>query len=182
MARLRFVVCAAAVILVLSHRAAEAQSARPIYRVDAAGVGSCYDADLSLMLPGHVFACLEVGSLEVFFPDPPEGVAPRERVVLLGDRLDDFSAGACKYLLSNVLGKDVMLAFDAVMRNAAGALLAYVYLPADGTCVNLKVIRDGNARAAPEALFQFREEFEMNEKLAREAHRGIWAQWPGRSP
>ncbi len=153
-------------------------SAPPPYRVDVAGVGSCYDADLSLMLPGHVFAYLQPGLLEVYFPQPAEGIGQRERVQPLGDQIDGFAGAASGYVIETVLGKDVLLAFDSSMRSPSGALLAYIYL-LDGTCVNLVLIRGGSARVAPpEVSFQFRDEFEMYEKQARDKRRGMWARLP----
>ncbi|MGA2764267.1 MAG: thermonuclease family protein [Spirochaetia bacterium] len=151
------------------------EAAGRLYRVDLAGVGSCYDADLSLMLPAHVFAYLEPGALEVYFPNPPAGINQREKVFLLGDQTDNFPGEGSRFLINAVLGHDVLLAFDAVSRSASGTLLAYVYLPSDGTCVNFKLIRDGLTRVSPpDAAFQFRAEFEMYQQQAKENRRGIW--------
>jgi len=152
---------------------ADAESDSALYSVDRAGIGSCYDADLSLMLPGRVFALLSPGTVEVFFPHPPQGIAERERVVLLGDRIDAFPEGASRYMLRNVVGKDVLLAFDSTLRSPSGSLFAYIYLPEDGTCVNFKLVHDGLAAVA-EQDFQFRREFEMYEQQAREKHWGVW--------
>jgi len=172
--RARACIVPAALILVLC-LPASAESPQGLYRVDLSGVGSCYDADLSLMLPGHVYAYLEPGALEMFFPQPPSGISRWERVILLGDETKDFAGDASRYIAEAVLGRDVLLAFDAVSRNSAGALLAYAYLPDDGTCVNLKLIRDGCARVvAPGVSFQFREEFDMYEQQARDKRKGIW--------
>lgn len=156
---------------------AVADNAGEFYRVDLAGVGSAYDADLSLMLSGHVFAYLDSGALEVYFPRTPAGINARERVLLLGVDSVDFSARASRFLLRSVLGKDVLFAFDSVSRISSSALLAYVYLPEDGTCINVSLIRSGLARvASPEIAFQFKSEFEMYEQQAREKHKGIWRQ------
>ena len=166
--------CLAAAILATAGLPAAAD-VTSLYRVDQAGIGSCYDADLSLMLPAHVFAYLEAGTLEVSIPHPPAGITSRERVLLLGDLTDPFPAEASRYLVKEVLGKDVLLAFDSTMRSALGALLAYVYLPKEGTCVNFELVRNGLARvASPEVAFQFRSEFEMYEKQAKDKHKGIW--------
>lgn len=153
-----------------------AGDAQGLYRVDLSGIGSCYDADLSLMLQGHVYAYLEPGALEVYFAQPPEGLRHWERVLPAGDEASNFAGDASRYIVDAVLGKDVLLAFDAVLRDFSGALLAYVYLPADGTCVNLKLIRDGNARVVPPGVaFQFRDEFQMYEQQAKDKRRGVWA-------
>lgn len=86
-----------------------------------------------------------------------------------------FRPEASRYLVKEVLGKDVLLAFDSTMRSALGALLAYVYLPKEGACVNFELVRNGLARvASPEVAFQFRSEFEMYEKQAKDKHKGIW--------
>jgi len=172
--QLRVVLLAMAVVL--PGRQSAIGNAQGLYRVDLAGIGSCYDADLSLMLSAHVFAYLEPGTLEVSFPHPPMGISPRERVSLLGDFGAGFSAGASKYILEAVLGKNVLLAFDSAARDASGALLAYVYLPEDGSCVNVTLIRTGLARVAPDVTFQFRSEFETYQQQAREKRRGTWQQ------
>jgi len=172
--RFRFLIFAGVLAFSVITRCA-AENTKELYRVDEAGIGSCYDADLSLMLSGHVFAYLEAGALEVYFPRPPQGINTRERVELLGDRIDSFPAEASRYILRNVLGKDVLLAFDSVIRNASGNLTAYLYMPGDGTCVNFKIVRDGLAPVAPAGeVFQFRREFEMYEQEARAKHRGVW--------
>ncbi|HUI71176.1 MAG TPA: thermonuclease family protein [Spirochaetia bacterium] len=155
---------------------ASAGSNQQLYRVDIAGIGSCYDADLSLMLAGHVFAYVQPGALEVYLPEPPRGFSQRERVVPLGDAIDDFSSLGSQYFIDAVLGKNILLAFDSTTRDPSGALLAYIYLPRDGTCVNLRLVRDGYARVSPaDVVFQFRGEFEMYEQQARDKGKGIWA-------
>jgi len=148
-----------------------------LYRVDIANIGSCYDADLVRMLEAHVYAYLEPGVLDVFLARPPDGLHQRERIVLIGDAAGgDVPAAGSMSLRSQVLGRDVLLAFDSVLRDPAGRLYCYVYLPDDGTCVNLKLIRDGLARLdrAPPS-FQFFQEFDMSEQQAREKKKGIWA-------
>jgi len=126
------------------------------------------------MLSAHAFAYLEPGALEVSFPQPPLGFRARERVALLGDLTSSFSARASRYLVDTVVGKNVFLAFDSEMRDSSGSLVAYVYLPDDGSCVNLTLIRSGLARVVPDANFQFRSEFEMYEQKAKEKRLGIW--------
>jgi endonuclease YncB( thermonuclease family) len=159
----------------LSLTSAAAEDVQGLYRVDLLGIGSCYDADLWLMLPAHAYAYLEAGTLEVRVPNPGGGIKVQERVIFLGDNKKDFSAQASRYIQKHVLGKDVLLAFDSLSRSADGSLPAYIYLPDDGTCVNLELIRNGFARvASPEVQFQFRPEFEMYEKQARNNRKGIW--------
>jgi len=172
-AALHLVFCAALALCALPRSFAD--NPPVIYRVDVAGLGSCYDADASLMLAGHVLAYLAPGALEVFSPHPPEGVKSREEVVLLGDTITDFPAVANRYLVESILGRDVLLAFDARLRSSTGALLAYVYRRADGNCVNFTLIREGMVRIAPpEVAFQFRAEFEMYQEQAVAGQRGIW--------
>ena len=96
--------CLAAAILATAGLPAAAD-VTSLYRVDQAGIGSCYDADLSLMLPAHVFAYLQAGTLEVSIPHPPAGITSRERVLLLGDLTDPFPAEASRYLVKEVPGK-----------------------------------------------------------------------------
>lgn len=163
--------------LLMGSVAAEAQESDGLYRVDLANVGSCYDADLARMLEAHVYAYLEPGVLDVFLPRPPAGLRPRERIVLIGNtRGKDFPAAGSGSLRSQVLGKDVLLAFDSVLRDSLGRLAAYVYLPEDGTNVNLKLIRDGLARVDRDWFsFQFLQEFVTNEQQAQDRKRGLWA-------
>jgi Staphylococcal nuclease homologue len=154
---------------------AEADPQGALYRVDRAGIGSCYDADVSLMLAGHVFAYLAAGALEISFSHPPAGINARESVLLLGDMRAGFPEAASRYILQSVLGKDVLLAFDSTLRSATGALLAYVYLREDGSCVNFTLVRNGLAAVArPDVPFQFRSEFDMYERQAMAKRRGIW--------
>lgn len=168
-----FLLCAALSLGAAPSLAAD--GAAGLYRVDLVGLGSCYDADTSLMLAGHVFAYLAPGALEISFSNPPAGINAREEVILLGDSIRDFPARASRYLLQSALGKDVLLAFDANLRSPTGALLAYVYRREDGNCVNFTLIRDGLAQVAPqEDDFEFRAEFEMYQKQAMGAERGIW--------
>ncbi len=163
--------------LLLSSAAADAQGAEGLYRVDLANIGSCYDADLARMLEAHVYAYLEPGVLDVFLPRPPAGLRQRERIVLIGNLGGrDFPAAGSDFLSSQVLGKDVLLAFDSVLRDPSGRLACYVYLPEDGTNVNLKLIRDGSARVDRDSFsFQFLQEFVTNEQQAKDRKRGIWA-------
>ena len=160
--------------IVLPSIFAVAEDVQGLYYVDRLGIGSCYDADLSLMLPAYAYAYLEAGTLEVRFSNPPSGFPLRERVVLLGDSRDDFSAQGSGYIQKYVLGKEILLAFDSVTMSADGSFPVYVYLAGDGTCVNFELVRHGLARVAPRVPFQFRSEFEMYEKQAREKRRGIW--------
>ena len=174
--RLPFV--AAAFVIVLARPAASfAQSPAGLYRVDVENVASVYDADLTRMLPAHVYAYLEPGTLDVFVARPPEGIRQRERITFIGNQLSaGLPRAASEYLMSQLLGRDVLLAFDSVMRDGSGRLLCYVYLPDDGTCVNLRMIRDGFTSVDRDSFpFHFLQEFSMDEQQAREKKRGIWA-------
>ncbi|HVO38832.1 MAG TPA: thermonuclease family protein [Spirochaetia bacterium] len=174
-----FTVSAALVaVFLLSGASTGAQGADGLYRVDLANIGSCYDADLARMLDARVYAYLEPGVLDVSLPHPPAGLQQRERVVLIGNsRGKDFPAAGSNSLRLQVLGKDILLAFDSVLRDSSGRLACYVYLPEDGTNVNLKLIRDGDARVDRDSPdFQFFQEFAANEQQAKDRKRGMWAQ------
>jgi endonuclease YncB( thermonuclease family) len=129
------------------------------------------------MLEAHVYAYLEPGVLDVLLSRPPAGLRKRERIVLIGNAGGkDFAAAGSDSLRSQVLGKDVLLAFDSVLRDSSGRLACYVYLPEDGTNVNLRLIRDGLARVDRDSFsFQFLQEFVTNEQQAKDRKRGIWA-------
>lgn len=74
-------------------------------------------------------------------------------------------------------GQDVRLECDWQRTDRCGRTLAYLYL-ADGTFVNAEIVRQGFGFAYTKYPFKHLEEFHANEREARAATRGLWAQEP----
>jgi hypothetical protein len=86
----------------------------------------------------------------------------RERLLLLGDLTDDFPPEAGRYLVKEVLGRDVLLPLESTARSAVGAH-SRLLLPAErGDQSHFESLRNGLALAASSKVaFQFRSESEM---------------------
>jgi len=99
--------------------------------------------------------------------DTPETVRPNHPVEWMGPE-----ATAANEAL--VAGKTVYLEKDVSETDSYGRLLRHVYL-ADGTMVNLELVRQGYAHAGsypPDVKHQ--ERLDQAEREAREAGRGLW--------
>ncbi len=99
--------------------------------------------------------------------DTPETVDPR--------RPDGcFGAEATKELRRLMSGGEVLLQYDVDRADRFGRTLAYVFL-ADGTFVNLDLVRRGFARVltVPPNVAHA-EEFRAAEREARQANTGLW--------
>jgi micrococcal nuclease len=106
--------------------------------------------------------------------DTPETVDPRKPVQC-------FGVEASKKNKELVEGKSVRLEKDISERDKYSRLLRYVW--ADGTLINLELVKQGFARSysyPPDVKYQ--EEFLAAEKEAREAGRGLWGACPITSP
>ena len=100
--------------------------------------------------------------------DTPETVDPRRGVQCFGPE----ASKANKLLVE---GQRVRLVADVEDRDKYGRMLRYVYL-ADGTFVNLELVRQGYAPAytyPPNVAYT--EEFRTAAREARAAKRGLWA-------
>ncbi len=100
--------------------------------------------------------------------DTPESVKPDTPVQCFAKQASAANARL-------VRGQDVRLRFDAERRDRYGRLLAYVYRADDGTFVNERLLRDGDARPlwiAPNTRFAAR--FAAVAAAARKADRGLW--------
>ena len=99
----------------------------------------------------------------------PESVDPRRSVQCFGKEASDYN----KQLVE---GKKVKLVKDISEVDKYGRLLRYVYL-ADGTFVNLTLVRNGYARAStfpPDVHFS--KLFVAAEREAREEGKGLWSE------
>lgn len=114
------------------------------------------------------------------------GEASEETTVrLLGidaPELTDVSTGrpahwadrARKYVEARAAGKTVTLRLEPTQsRDRYDRLLAYVYL-SDGDCLNLDIVRDGQAYADRRFRHSYRPQYEMAENEARRKKRGLW--------
>jgi micrococcal nuclease len=87
-----------------------------------------------------------------------------------------FAREAAAFTRTALSGRTVRLEYEAAERyDRYGRTLAYVFL-ADGTCFNRELVRQGYARAYTRFPFQQQEQFVADERAARAAGRGLWAQ------
>ena len=94
----------------------------------------------------------------------------------IGDDPEAFGREATEVNRKLLEGGEVLLVKDVSERDRFGRLLRYVY--ADGILVNAEIVREGYARAV---VFPPDNEhagcFAALEAEAREARRGLWADW-----
>jgi len=112
---------------------------------------------------GHVAAApndrVTVRLLGVDAPDPPSS---------------HWSAEATKYLTARLASREVVLRLDGTQtRDSDGRLLALVYVT-DGDCLNVDIVRDGQAYADRRVKHAMRSPVEQAEKDARAKKRGLW--------
>jgi micrococcal nuclease len=106
--------------------------------------------------------------------DTPETKKPNTPVQCYGPEATSFT----KSLLAD--GTPLHLERDIVARDDFGRMLAYVYLAADGTFVNLQIIRKGFARPltiAPNSAHA--DEFVDAARTAEADNIGLWAACTG---
>ncbi|WP_428938964.1 thermonuclease family protein [Fontivita pretiosa] len=85
-----------------------------------------------------------------------------------------WAAEARDYVRARTLGRAVTLRLESTQtRDRYGRLLAYVYL-SDSDCLNLDLIRDGQAYADRRFRHSYRPQYEMTENEARKKGRGLW--------
>jgi endonuclease YncB( thermonuclease family) len=86
----------------------------------------------------------------------------------------DAPTSAITYLSARVAGKSAVLRLEPTQtRDHHGRLLAYLYL-SDLDCLNLDMIRDGQAFADRRYRHTYRPQFELAEAEARKKQRGLW--------
>jgi nuclease-like protein len=85
-----------------------------------------------------------------------------------------YAANSHGYLVSSLAGKTVILKLDPLQtRDAAGHLLAYVYLT-EGDCLNADIVRAGQGRADRRQKHSMQAVFDAAETDARKRGRGMW--------
>lgn len=84
------------------------------------------------------------------------------------------SSEALQYLIRNLKGKRVTLAFDHQERDRHGRLLAYLYLP-DGRLLNKVLLEKGLVAVYRKFDFSLKEEFLAAEAVARSSKLGLWS-------
>ena len=87
---------------------------------------------------------------------------------------DYWADRAAAYTRGRTEGKFVTLQLDAPQtRDKYDRLLAYVYL-SDTDCLNIDLVRDGQAYADRRFKHSFKPQYEMAENEARKKQRGLW--------
>jgi len=90
------------------------------------------------------------------------------------DRPAHWAERSRTYLQARIEGKSVTLRLEPIeTRDRDDRLLAYVYLT-DGDCINLDLIRDGQAYADRRFKHSYRPQYEQAENEARKKDRGLW--------
>ena len=103
--------------------------------------------------------------------DAPEVAHSREPADCFGDAARRANA-------IMVLGKKVTLRYEGETVDHYGRLLAYVFLP-DGTCVNLEMVKSGNASIYRTVeRFGMLPEFIRAQREAIKERRGLWGACP----
>jgi micrococcal nuclease len=101
--------------------------------------------------------------------DTPESVKPGTEVECYGK---EASANTAELLPG---GTEVVLERDVEVRDRYDRLLAYVYRASDGVFVNLAMVDQGYAQAAPYPPNEaYSDEFAAATRDARENGRGLW--------
>jgi endonuclease YncB( thermonuclease family) len=91
-----------------------------------------------------------------------------------GSHPDHWADRAAAYTRGRAEGKFVTLQLDPPQtRDTYDRLLAYVYL-SDTDCLNMDLVRDGQAYADRRFKHSFRPQYEMAENEARKKQRGLW--------
>ncbi len=115
----------------------------------------------------------------------PEGTGDETVVRLVGldaPEMLDPSTGkpahwaeqSTRYVQARAGGRPVTLRLEPIQtRDRFGRLLAYVYL-SDSDCINIDMIRDGQAYADRRFRHSYRPQYEQAESEARRKQRGLW--------
>jgi len=150
MTRFSFAVLALATIVVATPPAARAQP-----QADACRIAHVIDGD--------TFNCTDGRKVRLLLVDAPEA-----------GRFGNIARRALSTLIP--VGSDVTLETDSLPRDAAGRVLAYVYI-SDGRMVNDILIREGFAFFKPSREnSRYAPQLRSAEEKAREEHRGVWAE------
>jgi micrococcal nuclease len=85
-----------------------------------------------------------------------------------------WAENATRYLRARTEGKTVSLKLEPIeTRDKYDRLLAYIYL-GDSDCINMDLVRDGEAYADRRFKHSYRPQFEQAENEARTKKRGLW--------
>jgi micrococcal nuclease len=118
------------------------------------------------VLDGDTIVVAGVGTVRYLGIDTPELHHPRKPVQRFAER----ARRANQRLVD---GAEVRLVTDVETSDAYGRLLAYVYR--DGAMVNMKLVRQGYARAFPfSPNLHHAATFDALERRARRQHLGLW--------
>ena len=160
-------------MLILGAAGAGAEGARRplVYDVTVAGLQCCHGADMRLMTPATVTGHVDGDTFKVSIADPPYGMRTEETVRLMGidtPEMDEPEGMEARdHVVRTVGAGRVYLAFDFRRRDRYDRLLAFVYLPPDGTLLNAELIEECLAELYRyDDLMYFYEAFEDLERSA----------------
>ena len=139
-----------------------------------APISHVYAQLVTRVIDGDTLVVQGVGMVRLIGVDTPETVDPRRPVQFFGKEASEFMRRVAQ-------GKVVRLEFDAERKDRYGRTLAYVYLP-DATFLNAEIVKQGYGHAYTVFPFRHRDQFRGDERVAREAERGLWASKPAAAP
>jgi endonuclease YncB( thermonuclease family) len=122
---------------------------------------------ITRVVDGDTIVVQSVGTVRLIGVDTPETVDPRQPVRALGKEASDFTRRLAE-------GKVARLEYDVERKDKYNRTLAYVYLP-DGVLLNAEIVKQGYGHAYTEFPFKYLEQFRTDEREARDARRGLWA-------
>ncbi|MBM3329111.1 MAG: thermonuclease [Calditrichaeota bacterium] len=102
--------------------------------------------------------------------DTPETVKP-------GTPMEPYGPEANRFTKNLLSGEEVLLEYERngkAGKDRFGRTLAYIYRSPDGLFVNSEIIRQGYGRLYRKEKSRLHREFEMSERAARRAGRGMW--------
>jgi micrococcal nuclease len=168
-ARMRRMLLCIAVLATACRPASAPASSTPAVLGPNATMSRVVDGDtIDVTIAGHRERVRLIGI------DTPETKKPNTPVQCYGPEATSFT----KSLLAE--GVPLHLERDVVARDDFGRMLAYVYLAADGTFINMQIIRKGFARPltiAPNSAHA--DEFVEAARVAEADNIGLWAACTG---
>ena len=134
------------------------------------------DGDTLLLQNGERVRLIGVDTPEVHESDKLQRDAERTHTDV--ETIRQLGRKSSAFVKKTVQGKGVRLEYDQANtaighRDRYGRTLAYVYLE-DGTFLNADIVRQGYGVAYTKYPFQYVDEFQKNERKAREKGWGLW--------
>ena len=132
----------------------------------APAIGGLSDSHLKPFDPAELFAVQVIDGETIRLSD---GTTIR----LIGV---DAPEAASAFIKREIEGKNIILAYEARMKDNDGRILAYVHRRADDFFLNAEIVKQGFGFTDVNTPFEKMEEFDAYEQQARVEKRGIWGE------